>query len=106
MNCRVYRRMRNHSCRGEGARIHANNVVRNRISPAKDAGRHRCCCKRAISIVDLFDLASAEDIGDVGYIANICDIDNAQILNVIVIPGKEGLVWPQRKPRHHIKSAK
>jgi hypothetical protein len=56
--------------------------------------------------VDLFDLASAEDIRDVGYIANICDIDNAQILNVVVIPGKERLVRPQRKPRHHIKSAK
>jgi hypothetical protein len=62
-------------------------MVRNRISPAEAPGRHRRCGNRAIFVGNPFDVGSVDDVRDFGYIANICDIHNAQILNIVVIPG-------------------
>jgi hypothetical protein len=77
VNGGVYPRMRNYLCCSQHSRIHRNNVARNRFTSSKGISRHCCCCHSAVSVVNLIDACNVEDVGNVSYVPNVRDVDDA-----------------------------
>jgi hypothetical protein len=50
-----------------------------------------------VFVVNVIDVGDVRDIRDVGYIADVGNVHCLQIVDGVVIPGKERLAWSKRK---------
>ena len=81
---------------------HTDGLMRYRLSVAENIFRHCGGRYGSVGIMNIVDVCDVRNICDVSHVPDVRDVDYAQIVATVVIPGKKRLSRSQWKPADQV----